>query len=166
MSRLPRLFRVGWNSVERLDCSTAEGNTTYRARCPDEQCKLWDAFNRLRGVALGKILPDVLEDGDIGLEDLPVFIQLRDTACGDADGVATVERKMWEIQQTNCKSSDNYAEFEVIAADFDWNTSALRNAVRMGLSKEIKDSFTYSDMPEDLTAFVTVCQKRDNLTRQ
>jgi len=36
----------------------------------------------------------------------------------------------------------------------------------MGLSEEIKDSFTYSDMPEELPAFVTVCQKRDNLIRQ
>jgi hypothetical protein len=32
----------------------------------------------------------------------------------------------------------------------------------MGLSKEIKDSFTYSDMPEELPVFVTVCQKGDD----
>jgi hypothetical protein len=36
----------------------------------------------------------------------------------------------------------------------------------MGLSKEMKDSFTYSDMPEELPAFVTVCQKWDNQIRQ
>jgi hypothetical protein len=36
----------------------------------------------------------------------------------------------------------------------------------MGLSEEMKDSFTYSDMPEELPAFVTVCQKRDNQIRQ
>jgi len=36
----------------------------------------------------------------------------------------------------------------------------------MGLSKEMKDSFTYSDMPEELPAFVTVCQKRGNQIRQ
>jgi len=35
----------------------------------------------------------------------------------------------------------------------------------MGLSKDIKDCFTYSDMPEELAAFVTVCQKRDNQIR-
>jgi hypothetical protein len=32
------------------------------------------AFNRLRGIALGQILPYVREDGTIGLEDLPAFI--------------------------------------------------------------------------------------------
>jgi hypothetical protein len=32
----------------------------------------------------------------------------------------------------------------------------------MGLSEEMNDSFTSCDMPEELPAFVTVCQKRDN----
>jgi hypothetical protein len=32
----------------------------------------------------------------------------------------------------------------------------------MGLLEEMKESFKYSDMPEELPAFVTVCQKRDN----
>jgi len=36
----------------------------------------------------------------------------------------------------------------------------------MGLSEAMKDSFTYSDMPEELPAFVTVCQKWDNQIRQ
>jgi len=36
----------------------------------------------------------------------------------------------------------------------------------MGLSEEMKDSITYSEMPEDLPAFVTVCQKRENQMRQ
>jgi len=73
---------------------------------------------------------------------------------------------MREIKQKNREFSQYYAEFQVIAADLDWNPSALRNALRMGLSEEIKDSFTYSDTPEELPAFVTVCQKRDNQIRQ
>jgi len=36
----------------------------------------------------------------------------------------------------------------------------------MGLSEKIKNTFKYSDMPGELTVFVTVCQKRDNLIRQ
>jgi len=35
----------------------------------------------------------------------------------------------------------------------------------MGLLEEMKDLFTYSDMLEKLSAFVTVCQKRDNQIR-
>ena len=55
------------------------------ASYPDEQSKMRYAFNRLRGVALGQILPHVREDGTIGLEDLPAFIQLLEAAFGDPD---------------------------------------------------------------------------------
>jgi hypothetical protein len=102
----------------------------------------------------------------IGPEDLPAFIQLLEAAFGDRDRVATTQRKMREIKQNQCEFSRYYAEFQVVATDLDWNPSALRNALRMGLSEEIKDSFTYSDMPEELPAFVTVCQKQDNQIRQ
>jgi len=136
------------------------------ASFPNEQSKMRYAFNRLRGIALGQILPHVREDGTIALEDLPAIIQLLEAAFGDPDRVATAERKMREMKQKNREFSQYYAEFQVIAADLDWNPSALRNALRMGLSEEMKDSFTYSDMPEELPAFVTVCQKRDNQKRQ
>jgi len=73
---------------------------------------------------------------------------------------------MQAVKQMNRESSQHYAEFQVIAADLDWKPSALRNALRMGLSEKMKHSFTYSDMPEELPAFVMVCQKRDNQIRQ
>jgi hypothetical protein len=72
---------------------------------------------------------------------------------------------MKEIKQKNREFSLYYAEFQVIAADLDWNPSALRNALRSGLSEEMKDSFIHTDMPDDLPAFVTLCQKRDNHIR-
>jgi len=73
---------------------------------------------------------------------------------------------MREIKQKNRQFSQYYAEFEVIAADLDWNPSALRNALRMGLSEELKECSTHSDIPEELPAFVTVCQKQDNHSGQ
>jgi len=76
---------------------------------------------------------------------------------GDPDRAATAKWKMQEIKQKNREFTQYYAEFQVIAADLEWNPSARRNALRMRLSEEKKDSFTYSDMPETLPAFVTVC---------
>jgi len=136
------------------------------ASFPDEQSKMRYAFNCLRGIALGQILPHVWEDGTIGLEDLPALIQLLEAAFGDPDRVATADRRMREIKQMNCEFSQYYAEFQVIASNLDWNPSALQNTLRVGLSEEMKDSFTYSDIPEELPAFVTVCQNRDNQIRQ
>jgi len=115
---------------------------------------------------LGQILPHIREDGTIGLEDLPAYIQLREAAFGDPDRVATAKRKMWEIEQKNREFSQYYSKFQVITTDLDWNPSAWRNALQMGLSEEMKDSFTYSDMPEELAAFVTICQTRENQIRQ
>jgi hypothetical protein len=73
---------------------------------------------------------------------------------------------MREIKQKNREFSQYYAEFQVIATDLDWNPSALRNALRSGLSEEMKDSFIHTDMPDELPVFVTVCQTRDNQIRQ
>jgi len=136
------------------------------SRFPDEQAKMRHAFNRLSGIALKQILPHVRDNGEIGLEDLSALIQLLEAAFGDPDRVATAERNMKEIKQKNREFSLYYAEFQVIAADLDWNPSALRNALRSGLSEEMKDSFIHTDMPDELPAFVTLCQKRDNQTRQ
>jgi hypothetical protein len=72
---------------------------------------------------------------------------------------------MREITQQDREFCQYYAEFEVIAADLDWNPLSLRNALRVGLSEEMKDFFTCSDIPEELPAFMTVCQKRDNQIR-
>jgi hypothetical protein len=89
------------------------------ASFPDEQSKMRYAFNRLRGVALGQILPHIREDGTIGLEDLPALIQLLEAAFGDPDRVATAERKMQGIKQQNREFSQYYAESQVITADLD-----------------------------------------------
>jgi hypothetical protein len=136
------------------------------SRFPDEQAKMRYAFNRLSGLALKQVLPHVGDNGEIRLEGLPAFIQLLEAAFGNPDRVATAERAMKEIKQRNRQFSLYYAEFQVIAADLDWNPSALRNALRSGLSEEMKDSFIHTDMPDDLPAFVTLCQKRDNQIRQ
>jgi len=136
------------------------------SRFPDEQAKMRYAFNRLSGIALKQVLPHVWDNGEIGLESLLAFIQLLEAAFGDPDRVATAERNMKEIKQRNREFSLYYAEFQVIAADLDWNPSAIRNALRSGLSGEMKDSFIHTDMPEELPAFVTLCQKRDNQIRQ
>jgi hypothetical protein len=100
------------------------------------------------------------------LECLPALLQLLEAAGGDPGRIATTKRKLQDIKQKKSEFSQYYAEFQVIAADLDWNPSALRNALRVGLSEEMKDSFIHTDMPDDLPAFVTLCQKRDNQIRQ
>jgi hypothetical protein len=127
---------------------------------------MWYALNPLRGIASCQILPHVREDGTIGLGDLPAFLQLLEAAVGNSNRVATAKHKMGEVQPKNREFSVDYTEFKVIAADLDWNPSDLQNVIRMRLSKEMKDLFTYRDMPEELPVFAVVCQKGDNRIRQ
>jgi hypothetical protein len=73
---------------------------------------------------------------------------------------------MSDIEHNHREFSQYYAEFEVSAVDLDQNPSALRTAFSMGFCKEIKNSFTYSEISEALPGFVSVCQKWDNPIRQ
>jgi hypothetical protein len=72
---------------------------------------------------------------------------------------------MQEIQLNNHNFSVYHAEFPVIAADLDWNTSALQNGLRMGQSEEMKVFFTHSHMSEGRPTFVTGCPTWDNQIR-
>jgi hypothetical protein len=99
----------------------------------------------------------IREDGIMRPEDLPAFIRQLGAEFGSHDRVASTRTKMRELKQMICEFSQYDAEFKVVAADLDWNLSALRNARGMGLSEEMSDVFTHNDMPEDLHTFVTVC---------
>jgi hypothetical protein len=158
----------GWNR-SLLRCWIAQLWMVIRQKpssFPDEQSKMQYAFNRLSRLASRQILPHVQENGDIGLSDLSALIQLLAAAFGDPNRIATAERNMREIKQRNREFSQYYAEFQVIAAELDWNLSALWNTLRSEFLEKMKDSFIHTDMPEDLPAFVTLCQKRDNQIRQ
>jgi hypothetical protein len=127
----------------------------------NEHSKMSYPFNRLSGLALRQILPHVRENWENHLGDLSALIQLLEAAFGDPDRVATTERNIRDNKQKNWEFSQYYAEFEVIAADLDWNPSAIGNALMSGLSEEMKDSSCYSDKPDDLATFVSTCQKQD-----
>ena len=55
------------------------------ARCPNQQSKNRFSLDRLREISLDHISPHVWEDREIGLEDLPAFIQLMEAAFMDPD---------------------------------------------------------------------------------
>jgi len=132
------------------------------ASSPDQQPRMRYAFNRLTGVALGQIAPHVWGDGVFGQGQVSALIPLLESAFEDPDGVATTERKMRVIKQNNREFPQDHVEFQVITTDLDWNPAVSPNALWMGLSEELKDSFTYSDMPEELPRFWTVYKTRDN----
>jgi hypothetical protein len=116
----------------------------------------------VRFVALGQIMAHIRKDRMIWLEELPAITQLLKAACGDPVRLATTERNMQDIAKINCEFSLYFAEFPFTATDLNWNSLAIQNAQRMGLSQDIKDFFQYYDMSEDVSTFLMGFQKSDN----
>lgn len=48
-------------------------------------------------------------------------------------------------------------EFRTLAAETNWDSRALRAALRKGLTDRIKDELVYKDFPEDLEKFIELC---------
>jgi len=71
------------------------------------------------------------------------------------------EQTIWEIKKIHHKFCQQFAESQVIAANFNWNLLALKSTLRMELLEEMQKAFPYTDMPEELPVFVAMCQKRD-----
>jgi hypothetical protein len=128
---------------------------------PEELLKMRYILNRLRARTSARYCHMVGRTETLSWNNLPVFIQVLVAAFRDHDQVATAERKMQEMIQKTHEFSQYSGEFPVIATNLDWNPSALRDAIRMQLSEEMTDSFTNSDVTEELPAFITVCEKQD-----
>jgi len=99
-SRLPGLFRVGSNSIERLDCLTPDGDMTQT-----HQLSRWTVNDAVRiqppeGPILRPDQPTRPAGWNDSAGDLLAFIQLLEAAFGDPEQVVTAERKMREIEQT------------------------------------------------------------------
>jgi len=91
------------------------------ASFPDQLSKMRYQFNRLRRIAFDQILPHIRDDGMIGLRDLLSIIQLLEAAFRHPYKVATTEWKMPEIKHKRHVFPQYYVEFQVIAANHDWN---------------------------------------------
>jgi hypothetical protein len=111
-------------------------------------------------------LQHISDNGEIGLDELPAFIQLLEAAFGDSNRVATTEYMMHGVQKLNPAFCHYYARFQVITADRNWNPFTLQSAHCILLFEKMMDSLTYSDIREDLSSFVMVHQKHDNHIQQ
>ena len=129
---------------------------------PDEQKKMAYTIGRLEGPAFNQLLPYVHPSG-VNLEDTKALIEVLETAFGDPDRVGSAERALETLRQGNRDFATYYAEFSRLIADVNWNSgTAIRHALRRGLSLELRQDLVHHDLPESLNEFVRLCQKLDN----
>jgi hypothetical protein len=75
------------------------------------------------------------------------------------DKAVTAKRELLKLKQRDRKFSLYYAEFQRYVADVKWNTEAQMDALRNGLSNELKDSLRHADTPDNIVDFVKMCSK-------
>ena len=132
-----------------------------------EQKKLRYAVGCLKGVALAQIMPRCDEiSGEVKLDTLKDLVDLLDLAFEDQDKVQTAKRELLRLKQRDREFSQYYAEFQRYVADVKWNEDAQLDALRQGLSNELKDSLQHIEEPESIVEFVKLCSKRDSQLRR
>jgi hypothetical protein len=131
-----------------------------------EQKKLRYAVGRLEKVALAQIMPYCDEvSREVKLDSLKVLIDMLELAFGDQNKVVTAKRELLKLKQRDREFSQYYAEFQRYVADVKWNTEAQMDALRNGLSNELKDSLQHADTPDNIVDFVKMCSKQDSQIR-
>jgi hypothetical protein len=126
-----------------------------------EQKKLRYAVGRLEKVALAQIMPycdDV--SGEVKIDSLMTLVDMLELTFGDQVKAATAKRELLKLKQRDREFSQYYAEFQRYMADINWNTEAQMDALRNGLSNELKDSLQHADIPDKIVNFVKMCSKR------
>jgi hypothetical protein len=81
------------------------------------QHQLCYTFELLMGLAFTQVETYIL-DSDVNLTDIPVLITILETAFGDPDSIAIVERKLEVLKQINHDFSTYYVKFQCYATDF------------------------------------------------
>ena len=133
----------------------------------NEQKKLRYAVGCLKGVALAQLMPHCDEiSGEVKLNTLKDLVDLLDVAFGDQDRAATAKRELEKLKQRDREFSQYYAEFQRYVVDTKWNEDAQLDALRKGLSNELKDSIQHIEEPESMIEFVKMVSKRDSQLRR
>lgn len=116
-------------------------------------------FDYLRWIAIEQILQHVQEDGTLGLGDLSHIIYQPEVGFEYPDRMVTTKQKYRDVIQRMCDFSPCNAQYQVFTTELDWNPSALRHALRMGLADNMKYSLQYRDILNELSALFTPYQR-------
>jgi Retrotransposon gag protein len=102
-----------------------------------------------------------LERGDPVLNNYQAFRSLLFSTFEEARSV-TSAAQLSKLRQGSKPAFDYAADFRQLAADLDWNDSALIHQFRVGLNEDVKDLMLHHDIPSTLDAMVALTIQIDN----
>jgi len=134
------------------------------SRYPDARLRIAYTINRLEGRAMDQILPHVTASGT-AFSDVEDVLKVLLLAFDDPDRAATARHKLQNLRQGNSEFSVYFAQFQVLVSELNWGPQASRDALRNGLSIEILEKLVGIQEPEEMTEFVSLCQRLDSQIR-
>lgn len=134
------------------------------SRFPTPDLRMGYAFNRLGGRAQAQILPFV-KDGKFLLQDSDEIIRILVNAFGDPDPAATARSKLHTLKQGKKEFTVYFAEFQMLVSKLNWGDEAKLDALKEGVSIELRRQLLGRTHGLNFDEFVALCQQLDSEIR-
>jgi hypothetical protein len=122
------------------------------------------AFNRLEGRAQAQVLPFV-QNGAFQLNDSDDIIRILEAAFGDPDPAATARTKLHSLKQGKKEFTAYFAEFQMLVSKLNWDEHAKLDALKEGVSMELRRQLLGRTQGLTFDQFVGLCQQLDSEIR-
>jgi len=134
------------------------------SRFPTPALRMGYAFNRLEGRAQAQILPFV-QNGAFQLNDSDDIIRILEAAFGDPDPAATARTKLHGLKQGKKEFTAYFAEFQMLVSKLSWDEHAKLDALKEGVSMELRRQLLGRTQGLSFDQFVGLCQQLDSEIR-
>jgi hypothetical protein len=121
-------------------------------------------FNRLEGRAQAQILPFV-QNGAFQLNDSYDIIRILEAAFGDPNPAATARTKLHGLKQSKKEFTAYFAKFQILVSKLSWNEHAKLDALKEGVSMELRRQLLERTQGLSFDQFVGLYQQLDSEIR-
>jgi len=154
------------------NCDTLEGFVAQLrlklfsdpTRFPTPAIRMAYTFNRLQGWAQAEVLP-FIKGETIELEDAEDIIRILHNAFGNPNPVATAHTKLANLKQGKKEFNTYFAEFQMLVSKLNWNEDAKLDALRKGMSHNLRRLLLGRTKKLTFDELVALCQETDTESR-
>jgi len=129
---------------------------------PTPALRMAYAFNRPEGRAQVQILRYIQAGATFSLSDIEDIIRVLNNAFGDPDPLATARSKLHQLKQGKKEFTNYFAEFQTLVSKLNWNECPKTNALKKGLSIELRCQLMGKSRNLTYDQLVALCQEVDS----
>jgi len=134
---------------------------SHPSHYPTPALRMGYTFNRLAGGAQAQVLPFV-QNGTFLLSDSDDIIRILENTFGDPDPAATTRSKLHSLNQGKKQFVTYFAEFQMLVAKLNWGEESKLDALKEGVSIELRRQLLGRSHGLTFDQFVALCQRLDS----